>query len=912
MATGISISSINRIKELAEEKKYAEALEILDTQDLDKSINPQFLRISGEVFRENKRYYDSRKILLKAHKMAPQGLRIIAELIQLYLELGYFKKAQRYYEQYTFYTTPEDNQKEYVEYIMKKGIGADVKELASILIPILERLPEDRWNFESVLLYDKLDRKDKALDESRYILENFKDSIYVQPAIDYIEDKLDVDAYFYVYPKQEIEEDTELFGDLMEEEEELLKADHLRMYPPDAKIMVEAEDREGIDIKPAKEKKTKKKKKSASEKTTSNKTDEKPAQKKASKKRSAKDTTETAEVEQDNHQNEISSEHEQSAQDVDGITSTESGNSDIVSEEQIKQEREAALEKLLSKRTSTEHIKESAKQAVKAAREIDAEKAKEQVKSVAKTVKGNVKKATDVLGEAVGVKATEEEHDAKGISNQNEIVDGIIESVLEPPKKPVGQVVTNEELDALIPDSLEAMSTAEIAELEAKKAEAERLELEALEAQLKLEEEKKAKNRMKKEGLVFDSDVVPNLNETDNKMVSVSGKEFIQLKERFLAIVTEEEEEKPLESLGYIKIVQSDVDAKMEEEIPDAANILHQMIDNKEFYTGEDSTKFESKASYENHGFEIEDYSFETFEPVMDDKPTHAQLYDNLHGADEDVPTVEIIYAQEDVIEFNEIVPEEVKEQPEVLADIEEVKEQPEALVDAEEVEEQPEALVDVEEVKEQPEALVDIEEVTEQPETVVEQENEWTQYTVESETTWMQDTVESVNIASDTIAEAETAYEPVADVVIEEQPEEYISEPTKAEMPYEPVEDVVIEEQSEEYVSEPTKAEIPYEPAEDVVIEKQPEEYISEPAEAETAYELAEDVVIEEQPEEYGEMAVVADSGEEDVMAAELSEQTGEVEAVIQKTERRHLLRINILITEDMTKKLMDLKESR
>ena len=63
MSTGISISSINRIKELADEKRFAEALEILDTQNLDKSINPQFLRISGEIFRENKRYYDSRKYL---------------------------------------------------------------------------------------------------------------------------------------------------------------------------------------------------------------------------------------------------------------------------------------------------------------------------------------------------------------------------------------------------------------------------------------------------------------------------------------------------------------------------------------------------------------------------------------------------------------------------------------------------------------------------------------------------------------------------------------------------------------------------------------------------------------------------------------------------------------------------------
>ena len=69
VSTGISISSINRIKELAEEKKYAEALEILDTQNLDKSINPQFLRISGEIFRENKvpSYYRTAPYIISTH-----------------------------------------------------------------------------------------------------------------------------------------------------------------------------------------------------------------------------------------------------------------------------------------------------------------------------------------------------------------------------------------------------------------------------------------------------------------------------------------------------------------------------------------------------------------------------------------------------------------------------------------------------------------------------------------------------------------------------------------------------------------------------------------------------------------------------------------------------------------------------
>ena len=238
MSTGISISSINRIKELAEEKKYAEALEILDTQDLDKSINPQFLKISGEIFRENKRYYDSRRILLKAHEMAPQGTRIIAELIQLHLSLGHFELAQKYYDEYLFYASDEDTQREFVEYIMKKATGKDIKELASIIIPILERIPEDKWNFEAVLLYDKLDRKDKALEEAQFILENFKDSVYVKQVIEYIDDKLDVDKYFYVYPKEAKDDDPEIFGELIEREAKLLEKDHLMMYPPEPRIMV--------------------------------------------------------------------------------------------------------------------------------------------------------------------------------------------------------------------------------------------------------------------------------------------------------------------------------------------------------------------------------------------------------------------------------------------------------------------------------------------------------------------------------------------------------------------------------------------------------------------------------------------------------------------------------------------------
>lgn len=696
MSTGISISSINRIKELADEKRFAEALEILDTQNLDKSINPQFLRISGEIFRENKRYYDSRKYLIKAHQMSPQGTRIISELIQLYLELGYYTRAQKYYEEYMFYVSPEDVQKDYVEYIMKKAQGADIKEIASILIPILETIPEDRWNFEAVLLYDKMDRKDKALEECQYILEHYKDSIYVEPVIQYIDDQLDVDTYFMQYPKEEQTEDTELFGDLIGQEDAILEADHLRMYPPEARIMVEADDKDGIDARPVKEKKKKKKsnrKKAAKEETTTVQSDSEDAtavvaetEKDTSQQRTDGQATEASVPETKEKETQSEQTPEQSVQEPEKS-----------SEEQRKEEREIALDKILSKKVDKDKIRETAKHVAQSVKDIDTSKTKEQVKNVAGSLKDNVAKATETLSEAVGAKISIDSELLEPMSE--EFVDGIIEGVLEAPKKTVGEVVVNEELDALIPDSLEAISEQEVAELEAKKEAEERMELEALETSMRLEEEKKeARLRKKKQKAVAAEQQETTISEQQTQEPSVEQEmeeeevvvqsgvvaekiatvSFEELKTRFLE---EMQEEKPLDSLGFMSVVQSDVDSAMKENIPQEAEILHQMIDNKEFYSGEDSKEFESLESYEGDDFEVEDYSFVSFgssDKTEKEMPLVEENYD-----------VEDIFAKEPIVDFDTIIPpvemdtwedvsEEVHTEPIPLQQEPEVETQPE------------------------------------------------------------------------------------------------------------------------------------------------------------------------------------------------------------------------------------------
>ena len=850
MSTGISISSINRIKELAEEKRYAEALEILDTQNLDKSINPQFLRISGEIFRENKRYYDSRKILLKSHQMSPQGLRIIYELIRLYLELGYFTKAKQYYEQYIFYSTPDDIQKDYVEYDMKKATGADTKELAAILIPILERMPEDKWNFEAILLYDKMGRKDKALEESKYILENFKDSVYVNLVIQYIDDKLNVDEYFNVYPHAEVTEDEELFGDLIALEEKILEEDHLRMYPPEAKIVIEAEDKEGIEAKPLKDKKEKKEKKTKKRKAKDN-VESIDSEERITGNESLDSKEQESKVDQQQHFEELTAEEASGEEQIDNISETKQNE---ILEENIKKEREAALDKILSKKINTEQIKESAKQVAKAVKEIDTEKTKHQMKNVAESVKGNVKKATDAIGEAVGAMAVDniskDVKDGEKASAEEQIVDGIIESILEPPKKSVGQVVTNEELDALIPDSLEAMSAEEIADLEARKEEEERLELEALEASLQLEEEKKKARRKSsddvEESLEDETQVVDkaesaqleSLQEDKEEIdipklqqLSSEKGDFLQLKEQFLNGMKEDE---PLDSLGFITIVQSDVSDDIENELPDAAQMLHQMISNREFYTGEDSTKFESKASYDKQDFEVEDFEFETYrdgeESILADAETEqSNISEEL--------SVEMIYAQKSVLDFDEMIPEEQKHNVSEEIPIQEKVESLEEII---------------------PDKVERIE-----TETVSEERESYKKETVSEETeSFMTETVseETESFMTETVSEeAESYKEGIVSKEIASSKEEIILKETKI------FEETSVHEEIESM--EETK-------------------------------ELLEDETIISKEE------ILSST-----MLDEIDSDNTDIENIYSNRER---LRIRILISDNMVRKLTDLKESR
>ena len=246
MGTGISMSSVNKIKELAASGDYSLALDILEHQDLTRSLSPQFIKICGEVYYENGRYSEARAALVKAHSMAPVGNKIIYSLIKVYLSEGFYTLVDTYYDIYKFNQDEKDAGTYRIEYMIAKAKRKSFKELYGILISANEAETDAAWDFEMLLLYAAMGNMEKLQSEAEIFCATYKGSPYSENVNRLRDKSYDVEKTIYCYPASEQEDDSKEQEEIRTFEQKVLEADHLRMFPKDPKITLMVDDREPI------------------------------------------------------------------------------------------------------------------------------------------------------------------------------------------------------------------------------------------------------------------------------------------------------------------------------------------------------------------------------------------------------------------------------------------------------------------------------------------------------------------------------------------------------------------------------------------------------------------------------------------------------------------------------------------
>ena len=240
MGAGLSMASVNKIKELANSREYSLALELVEHQDLTKSLNPQFLRLCGEIYIKNDRYKDARRCLIMAHRLGPESKRVLYTFVEMYLRMGYFQLAKTYYDMYMFDANAYDSRD--MEYVWNKHEHADdYKTLEPLIAGYAHNLDYD-WSFELYLLYKKEEKQNEAATLAELYHASFKNSDNSQIILDIEAGKVKVDTYFDIYADTEAVDDDPDMEALRAEEQELLATDDLRMHPKEAEITIMYED----------------------------------------------------------------------------------------------------------------------------------------------------------------------------------------------------------------------------------------------------------------------------------------------------------------------------------------------------------------------------------------------------------------------------------------------------------------------------------------------------------------------------------------------------------------------------------------------------------------------------------------------------------------------------------------------
>ncbi|MCR5292893.1 MAG: hypothetical protein K6E28_08455 [Eubacterium sp.] len=231
MASGLSMASVNKIKELAAAEQYDMAAPILDTQELEKSLNPQFIRICGEVYEHVGRIKDARRFYIRSHIMAPESNRIIFAIISFYLKIGYRTLAKQYLKQYV--QNDADNQRNIsnVNYIVDKAEGKDPESLYEVLYPYYAENIDPEWSYELYLLAKISGKTEVAEHLGNDYIATFKDSHKGEVVESIHSGRESADAYFYIYAKEEVLDKDPEYDEIREMEKKQLEADFKRLNP---------------------------------------------------------------------------------------------------------------------------------------------------------------------------------------------------------------------------------------------------------------------------------------------------------------------------------------------------------------------------------------------------------------------------------------------------------------------------------------------------------------------------------------------------------------------------------------------------------------------------------------------------------------------------------------------------------
>ena len=175
--------SIDEVDRLIDERRFREAAEVADTIDWTRVKSVHTICRVSDLYKINKRYADSRDLLMIAYEKNPTNRKIIYSLCELELKLNNYIHALQLYNAF-INVAPRDSDRYLLQYKLYKKQDVNVREQIAVLEEFLQHDFRERWAYELATLYLRAEEPERCIGQCDEIVTYFGDGRFVIRALE--------------------------------------------------------------------------------------------------------------------------------------------------------------------------------------------------------------------------------------------------------------------------------------------------------------------------------------------------------------------------------------------------------------------------------------------------------------------------------------------------------------------------------------------------------------------------------------------------------------------------------------------------------------------------------------------------------------------------------------------------------
>lgn len=171
------------IKDLIAKRKFPEALKIAETIDWTRVRSVMMLCTVSDLYKINRRYEESKELLLLAYERHPGSRMIVYSLCELSIKMGEVVQAIEYYKEFV-QAAPNDNGRYILQYKLYEAQDVSLEERIAVLEEFEKREYKEKWMYELAYLYHRVGLATKCVEECDQLILWFGEGRYVDKAME--------------------------------------------------------------------------------------------------------------------------------------------------------------------------------------------------------------------------------------------------------------------------------------------------------------------------------------------------------------------------------------------------------------------------------------------------------------------------------------------------------------------------------------------------------------------------------------------------------------------------------------------------------------------------------------------------------------------------------------------------------